>query len=734
MLYRITLVSALLLLPISSFADDAEEREKGRISGITVFGKANSDQELAGSSHVIEPEELEEAKDGFDDIHRVLRQVPGVNIQEEEGFGLRPNIGIRGVPSERSARITLMEDGVLVAPAPYTAPSAYYFPPVGRMSAIEVLKGSNQLKYGPYTTGGSINMLSTRIPTDERATLRTQFGSFDSSVTHATVGKSFKYGGFLLEGYNAFTDGFKELEGGGDTGFDLFDYLGKIRLNTDPEAEVYQELEVKLNRYDQDSDETYLGLTQEDFDRTPFRRYAGSQLDHMDVDHDGLTVTHRAELTENLSINSTYYHLDTARNWFKLDSVGGSSISSILDNPEDFAQELAWIKGADSPEDALALRNNNRLYYSRGFQTSVDTQFETGSLKHSLEWGIRYHEDEEDRFQNEENFQMVNGRLVRTSINPPGSNANRVASAEAWSTYVQDFITMGDVTVSPVLRYESIDYSRKDFGSSDPERTGADLEVVDSSVDQLIPGGSVRWQFSEPSSVFVGLHRGFSPPGAVSDPEVEEEESLNYEAGIDYRNDSFYAEAIGFLTDYDNLLGADTLSSGGLGTGALFNGGEATVWGVEATLQNDFAETFGVSSLRLPFQAAYTYTSAEFDSSFDSDFFGDVVDGDPIPYIPENQLFVSIGAEAGQFGTYLAMHFNDAMPTAGGTSGSSQPTDTDSYTVFDLGANYQIKEDLKLFIEFQNLFDEEYVVARRPAGARPGLDRTFFAGLQLELG
>ena len=208
-------------------AAENDDEKKKRSNTTVVIGSSEDILDVPGAGAVLTTEDI--GRQSYDDVNQALRKVPGVYVRPEDGFGFFPNISLRGVDTTRSAKVTIMEDGVLTAPAAYSAPSAYYTPTSGRMSAIEVLMGSSQTRYGPHTTGGVINYRSTEIPESGRAYIKTLYGSNNEQRTHAYAGDTFETEagrvGVLLEGYLRSSDGFKHIDttadfrNGNDTGF-----------------------------------------------------------------------------------------------------------------------------------------------------------------------------------------------------------------------------------------------------------------------------------------------------------------------------------------------------------------------------------------------------------------------------------------------------------------------------------------------------------------------------------
>ncbi|MGB5190914.1 TonB-dependent receptor family protein [Robiginitalea sp.] len=696
-----------------------------------IFGSKFVARNRTGSSYYISPEEI--AKFNYTDVSRVLRGVPGVNIVEEDGFGLRPNISLRGTSPERSAKITLMEDGVLIAPAPYSAPAAYYFPTIARMQAVEVLKGSSQVQYGPYTTGGAINMLSTEVPDSFGAFLNTSYGSFQSARLHAQFGDSRRNFGYALEYLNYSSDGFKNLDGGGDTGFNKNDLVAKIRVNTNPEAAVGQALELKFQYADEDSEETYLGITQEDFEAEPFRRYAGSQEDLMTTEHLQFTLTHTLDFSENFRISTVAYRNDFKRNWYKLDylTLNGDreSISDILEDPDAFAPYYQVVSGAaDSPADALSLKNNNREYLSTGIQTKLDYHWVGKKTFHDIEVGLRYHYDDEDRFQWLDDYAMVNSQMRLTREGIPGTDANRISDARAFAAFSMYKFKTGNLTLTPGIRYENMTLGRINYGSSDPDRTGSDLSERENQVDIFIPGIGFNYNF-EKLSLFGGVHKGFAPPG--SEEGQNPEESINYELGSRFSLGEFSGEIVGFFNDYSNLLGSDLAASGGTGTLDQFNAGAVNVGGLELLLNYNLLS--GNSKWNLPVTFSYTYTDTSFQTDFGSDdaLWGEVTAGDEMPYISKHQWNATLSLEHERYELNVNARYTGAFRTQAGTGPIPDGEGVASNFILDFAGKYHVGKHLSFTANIINLLDETYLVSRVPAGLRPGHPFGAFAGLQL---
>lgn len=722
----------------------ADVSDVTRLEPVIVTGSREAARLAGGSAVYLDGEQLD--IHAYGDVNRVLRQVPGVYLQEEDGFGLRPNIGIRGSGTDRSSRVAIMEDGVLMAPAPYAAPASYYFPRLARISGVEVVKGPGAIQYGPLTTGGTVQLFSTPLAESLSGRFDLMAGSYGGFRGYGVMGGWFapselSLGGWQIgaqiEWLDERSDGFKALDSGGDTGFRIDDLVLKLGLRSGPDARFPQSLELKYQTYDERSDETYLGLTLADFSASPYRRYRGSQIDRMDVGHETWQLTHRIALNAALELTTIAYRNETARAWYKLNDVRNSAntgwlgISAVLANPGANPAQMSYLIGAPgftSPANALRVRNNSRAYLAEGVQSALTARFDTGPASHTLTASVRWHRDSEDRFQQDDIYQMADGIMRLTSAGAPGSQENRVVSAEAWAFFVRDEIRLGALTLTPGVRYETIDLTQTRYTLGDASRavpTGVD----ENSVDVWIPGLGATYDVNARLRLVGGVHRGFSnpAPGSSAAPET----SWNYEAGARWQDGPFNAELIAFYTDYDNLVGTCTASTGGgCAIGDQFDGGAVRVRGIEAMAGYDLALTPGLS---VPLSLVYTYTDAEFRTSFVSNYgpWGTVMAGDTLPYTPSHQLTFNAGLRADGWRLDASVnHVSEARARAGsGPVADAQRID--ARTLLDLSGEVRVSDQVALFASAQNVTDEVYNVAFSPAGARPGAPRMIMGGLRL---
>ena len=702
--------------------DSVKNLKEVVISANQIIGSKFEAANKTGSASYISAADLQ--KFNYTDINRVLRTVTGVNVYEEDGFGLRPNISLRGTSPDRSAKITLMEDNVLIAPAPYSAPAAYYFPSVARMSAVEILKGSSQIQYGPFTTGGTINFVSAPIPTKFSAGFLTDYGSFNTSRTVANVGIANETVGAVVQFLNYNSDGFKNLPSGANTGFDKKDVMAKFRVKSKPTSEIYNALDFKMVYAEEDANETYLGLTEEDFNNSPFMRYAGSEKDNITTKNNQFSVTHTLKTSNYFSVTTTAYRNKFARNWYKLNDVrfGGTTypIDVILEDPTTNELAFDYLTGAqNSPNNALRVRANNRGYLAQGIQTKLDFHFLTGDVYHDLEVGVRYHKDSEDRFQWNDSYAMIDGSMVLTTAGTPGTQDNRVAYASALAAHALYKIKYNDLTVTPGIRFETIDLLNKNYGTNDVTRTGINLVENDNHVKVWLPGVGANYRFNNYVSLFGGVHKGFAPP--TNTPGTDAENSTNYEIGTRYNYKKFSGELVIYFNDYKNLLGSDLAASGGSGTLDQFNAGEAHVKGIEFLINYQVLKE--ESKFKLPITFGYTLTDTEFVNEFASSdgAWGTIEKGDEIPYISKHQFNASIALEHAKFELILGARYSGEFRTVAGQGSIPNENSVPSNTVVDFGSKYKFNKHFSVTGNINNLFDTTYLVSRVPAGLRPGM-------------
>ncbi len=655
--------------------------------------------------------------------NEALRRVSGLHVVDEEGAGMRVNVGIRGLDPSRSRSVLMLEDGVPVALNPYGEPEMYYSPAIDRMAGIEVLKGSGQILYGPQTIGGVINFITADPPAEEEVGARImggQGGYFSGLLSYGnTVGNSGFQVNFLR----------KQADNLGPTEFRINDFSSKFKFNFSEKST----LGIKVGAYQERSNSTYVGLTQPMYEAGGQDYVRIAPNDELGVNRYSISFHHDYKLSPNTTLKSLAFAYTTTRNWRRQD---------FSYNPNASRQTGVVWGDREIPGGAIFMRegtgNRDRQFEVAGFEQKIISRYSIGNLPNEITAGYRFmHEKAFEQRVNGKKADAKSGDLV----------LDEIRTGNAISLFAQNkFIISDKFSVNAGLRGEIFNFERDILRNTFSGVVKDTSIVANNDVSQLIPGVGFTYQGSEQLTLFGGAHRGFAPP-RVKDAitadgsiiELDAELSWNYELG--FRTTLIpgtFLELTGFYMDFSNQIIPVAESAGGTGSG-LVNGGRTLHTGIETALSVDISKLLN-SSHAFTYDINATYVVTEYSEDRFQSVAGEQVNikGNRLPYAPS--FIFSSGftwqAPAGYglrfTGTYVGQQFTDELnsfaPSADGRIG-----ELPSYFVLDATAQYKIPaSQATVQVSAKNLLDERYISTRRPQGIRVGLPRFITAGVDIK--
>jgi len=653
--------------------------------------------------------------------NEMFRKFAGVHVVDEEGVGMRINIGIRGLDPDRSRGVLVLEDGIPVSLNPYGEPELYYSPVIDRMSGLEVMKGSGQIIYGPQTIGGVVNYLTSGMP--DKNELKVKISAGSGALANLLINHSAKINNNVGINTSLMRKRADQL---GYVSFGITDFNTKLFLKLNKKADLIY----KLGIYDEVSNSTYIGLTQTMYDKgnQDFTQMAPDDL--LKIRRYSTSLTHLYKFSKKTSLQSNVYAYTTTRNWQRQDFSSSKSTSN----------QTGVIWGDTSVENgAIYMRNQNahrdRQFQVFGMESKLNHEYLFLNRASEVKAGVRYLSEKAfEQRKNGKKYDAKSGDLVEDEIR----------TGNALSAFVHNQISLtSKVILTAGVRLENYDYNRNilrnTFRVNNVNRIVDTNLIAENSIMTIIPGAGLNFNIKPNNTIFAGVHKGFAPPrlkdaitaqGVVY--QLDAEESWNYEVGTrgTFRQFMTY-ELTGFYMQFENQIIPVSESSGGTGSG-LVNGGQTIHQGIEASYKlNIFNMLRSKSRSKLHFQNNLSFVKAYYnkDRFINSGSEQVNIKNNYTPYAPKYfhtaslnyELPMGLGfvANATFTGEQFGDELNSITPSSDGREGM-----IDAFKVFDANVYYKIKKiNAQLTGSVKNLTNERYITSRRPQGIRVGLPR-----------
>jgi Fe(3+) dicitrate transport protein len=696
--------------PSLSLAADRNVEGDATLSEILVLGSRARLESTTGAGALLDAQTLERSR--VLTVNEALRKIPGVVARDEEGLGLRPNIGVRGLNPTRSTKVLLLEDGLPLAFAPYGDNASYFHPPIERFERVELLKGSSQIAFGPQTIGGVINYLTRRTPESFEGALNLRGGNRGLRDAQLRVGDRIDATGTGWQ-LNATH---KASEGARDN-IDLkFD---DVALRLEQPLGESRTLAVRASLFQEDSQVPYSGLTLAEWQSDP--RGNVFVNDNFELDRWAVSATLGQRFGNDAELRTSVYYTYFNRDWWRQSSNSGQRPN---DSSDPNCTGMANLLTTCGNEGRL------RQYYTSGAEARFLQPLEFATLTGELNVGVRHHLEKQFRFQ-------VNGDTptARTPGTGPngGIRENNRRDVAATSAFVEASLGQGRWRVKPGVRYESIEFERRNFlAGGGAGRT---------TLQEWIPGIGLTFELGANTTLFAGVHRGFAPPRvediitpAGGSVDLDAERSWNSEIGVrSALRRGLNVELTAFNLDFSNQIVPASVA-GGLGA-TLTSAGRTAHRGLEFSSQFDSAEALG-TPWNLYGRAALTWLAvAEYRGTRFSSVTPSVnVTGNRLPYAPEEFATVALGvevpsglsAEVELF--YSGSAFTDDLNTVA-VATNGQRGRIGGHVILNATVAQAIGDALTVYGSVKNLADKVYV-ADMSRGLIPGPPRQLQFGFE----
>ena len=634
---------------------------------------------IPGAIDIISPEEMEMIQPAS--LQDALKIVPGVNARDEEGYGAIPNIGIRGLSPNRSTKVLILEDGAPIQPSLFLSNASYYSPPVERISSIEVLKGATGLRYGPNTIGGVINYQS-KTPLKD-GIVKGKLGSHGYRLLELEAGTSSEQKS-MGGGINLITS---EANGFRNNGYRMNDILVKGGMAIGQS----QWLGLKLTRYENEINTSYVGLRPDEFIHTPTKNPAPD--DQFLSNRTSFDINHELEIDTSTKLKTLMYWSQLERNFWRRDVASKTR------------QGTSFV---DCGGTAYCVTGRNRNFDMLGIDSRLFTNYQAFGIQNESEIGVRLHSETMSNKTERSNA----GPRARTGV----ITGNENNDAKAVALYLQNrFLFTDQFAVTPGVRVESYRQNRKN------EMNGVQGQANNT---ELVPGIGATWQLAPELQLYSSVYKGFAPAmisAAISgdgvDQKLDAERSMNIEFGFRGQAQKWTYEGAAFRMDFSNQIVNQALSGGISKT----NGGQSLHQGAEGAL--GYAITSAWSVL-----ANATYIPV---AEFKGGALGPI--GNRIPYTPKVTGNLGLNYSKDGLKSFLnAYHVSSQYADSANTVQESNDGTKGlipSFTTLNWSIVYSPQKDLKLFGVVRNLFDKKFISGRSPDGIFPGAERNFELGL-----